>query len=44
MACKLQIINEYKTFLGKHEMKIFLTRPKRKWEDNIETDLDEIGW
>jgi hypothetical protein len=29
---------------GKHEGKRPLGRPKRRWEDNIKTDLREIGW
>jgi hypothetical protein len=43
VAFKLQIKTAYRTFLGKHEQNIFLARPKRTLEDNIETDFDEIG-
>jgi hypothetical protein len=30
--------------VGKAEGKRPLERPRRKWEDNIKTDLREIGW
>jgi hypothetical protein len=28
----------------KPELKIPLRRPRRKWEYNINTDLQEVGW
>jgi hypothetical protein len=28
----------------KSEVKRLLERPRRRWEDNIELDLKEIGW
>jgi hypothetical protein len=31
-------------FVGKPEGKRPLGRPKRKWVDNIQMDLREIGW
>jgi hypothetical protein len=29
---------------GKHEGKRALGRPKRRWEDNMKTNLQEVGW
>jgi hypothetical protein len=34
----------YKGLVGKHEGKIPLGRPRRRWEDGIRIDLKEIGW
>jgi hypothetical protein len=34
---------EYRVFLGKPEGKEPLGRPRRRWEDNIEMDLQEEG-
>jgi hypothetical protein len=28
----------------KHEGKSLIGRPKRRWEDNIQTDLQEVGY
>jgi hypothetical protein len=36
--------NEYRIFVGKPEGKRPLERPRRRWVDNIKTDLREIGW
>ena len=33
----------YKVLEGKPEGKKQLGRPKRRWEDNIEMDLQEVG-
>ena len=30
--------------VGKTEGKRPLGRPRRRWEDNIEMDLQEVGW
>jgi hypothetical protein len=30
--------------VGKHEGKIPLERPRRRWKDRIKMDLREIGW
>jgi len=30
--------------VGKPDGKITLGIPKCRWEDNIETDLQEVGW
>jgi hypothetical protein len=36
--------NAYRLLVGKPEGKRPLGRPKRRWVDNIEIDLLEIGW
>jgi hypothetical protein len=36
--------NEYSILVGKPERERPSRRPKRRWEDNIRTDLREIGW
>jgi hypothetical protein len=33
----------YRVFVGKPEGKKPLGRPRRRWEDNIKTDLQEVG-
>jgi hypothetical protein len=30
--------------VGKHEGKRPLGRPRRRWEENIKMDLQEVGW
>jgi len=30
--------------VGKHEGKRPLWRPRHRWEDNINKDLQEVGW
>jgi hypothetical protein len=36
--------NAYRILVGKPEGKRSLGRPRRRWVDNIEMDLREIGW
>jgi hypothetical protein len=36
--------NVYRILVGKPEGKRPLGRPRRRWKDNIKTDLREIGW
>jgi hypothetical protein len=36
--------NAFKILVGKPEGKRPLGRLRRRWEDNIEVDLREIGW
>jgi hypothetical protein len=36
--------DSYTIFMGKPEGKRPLRRPRRRWEDDIEMDLREIGW
>jgi hypothetical protein len=33
----------YRVLVGKHERKRPLGRPRRRWEDNIKMDLQEVG-
>jgi len=33
----------HRVLVGKHEGKIPLGRPRRRWEDNIKMDLQEVG-
>jgi hypothetical protein len=32
----------YRVLVGKHEGKIALGRPRRRWEDNIKADLQKV--
>ena len=34
----------YRVFVGKPEDERPLRRPRRRWEDNIKMDLQEVGW
>ena len=34
----------YRVLVGKHEGKRPLGRPRRRWEDNIKMDLQEVGF
>jgi len=34
----------YRVLVGKAEGRRPLGRPKRRWEDNIKMDLQEVGW
>jgi hypothetical protein len=34
----------YRFLVGKPERKTPLGRPRRRWEDNIKTDLQEVEW
>jgi hypothetical protein len=34
----------YDVLVGKTDGKKPLRRPKRRWEDNIKMDLQEVGW
>jgi hypothetical protein len=36
--------NSYRIRVRKLEENRSLGRPRRRWEDNIKTDLREIGW
>jgi hypothetical protein len=38
------VYNAYRILVGKPEGKSPLGRPRRRWVDNIRTDLREIGW
>jgi hypothetical protein len=34
----------YRALVGKPEGRRPLGRPRRRWEDNIKMDLQEVGW
>jgi hypothetical protein len=34
----------YRVLVGISEAKRPLGRPRRRWEDNIKVDLQEVGW
>jgi hypothetical protein len=34
----------YRALVGKPEGRRPVGRPRRRWEDNIEMDLREVGW
>jgi hypothetical protein len=36
--------NAYRILAGKPEVKRPLGRPRRRWVDNIQMDLREMGW
>jgi hypothetical protein len=36
--------NAYRILVGKQEGKRPLGRPRRRWVDNIQMELREIGW
>jgi hypothetical protein len=36
--------NAYRVLVGKPEGKRSFGRPRRRWEDNCNTDLKGIGW
>jgi hypothetical protein len=39
-----QIQIAYKVLVGRTEVKRRLGRPSRRWEDNITTHLQQVGW
>ena len=44
VACKRDRRGVYRDLMGKPEGKRPLGRPRRRWEDNIKMDLQEIGY
>ena len=34
----------YRIFVGKSEGMRPFERPKRRWDDNVKTELREVGW
>jgi hypothetical protein len=36
--------NAYRALVGKPKGRRPLGRPRRRWEDNIKMDLQEVGW
>ena len=43
MACMEEGTGVHKVLVGKPEGKRPLVRPRRRWEDNIKMDLEEVG-
>ena len=43
VACMGERIDVYRVFVGKPEGKRPLGRPRRRWEDNMKTDFQEVG-
>ena len=43
MACMEEGRGVHKVLVGKREGKRPLGRPRRRWEDNIKMDLEEVG-
>ena len=43
VACMRESRGVYKVLVGKPEGKRPLGRPRRRWEDNIKMDLQEVG-
>jgi hypothetical protein len=44
VACMWARRGAYRFLVGKPEGKISLERSRHTWEDNINIDLDEVGW
>jgi len=44
LACMGKKTGAYKVLEGKPERKSTLERPRRRWEDSIKMDLQEVGW
>jgi hypothetical protein len=40
----MNYICAYKILVGRPEGRRPLGRPRRRWEDNIKIDLQEVGW
>jgi hypothetical protein len=43
-VARMETRNAYRILVGKPGRKRPLGRPRRRWIDNIEIDLKEIGW
>ena len=43
VACMGESRSVYRVLMGELEGKIPLGRPRRRWEDNIKMDLQEVG-
>ena len=44
VACMEDRRGAYGVLVGRHEIKRSLRRPRRRWEDKIKMDLQEVGW
>jgi hypothetical protein len=44
-ACLVTLFcSVYRVLVGKPEGKRPMGKPRRRWEDNIKIDLQEVGW
>lgn len=43
MACMCRDRGVYRIMIGRPEEKKSIKRPRRRWEDNIERDLEELS-
>ena len=43
LYCSPNIVGVYRVLVGKPKGKKPLGRPRRRWEDNIKMDLQEVG-
>jgi hypothetical protein len=44
VTCMGERRGAYRVLVGKPEGERLLARPRRRWEDNIKMDLQEVGW
>jgi len=44
VLCMRERRSAYRILVGKPEGKKPLGRPRRRWEDNIKMDFQEVGW
>jgi hypothetical protein len=44
VACLEENRGAYRILVGRPEGRRPLGRPRRRWEDNIKIDLEEVGW
>jgi len=44
LGCMGETKGGYSILVGKSEGKRPLGRPRRRWDDDIEFDLQEVGW
>jgi hypothetical protein len=44
VVCMRERRSAYRNLVGKPEGKKPLGRPRRRWEDNIKMDFQEVGW
>jgi hypothetical protein len=44
VACRKDKRGAYRVLVGRPETKRPLERPRRRWEDNIKMDPQDVGW
>jgi hypothetical protein len=44
VLCNINRIAAYRVLVGRPEGRRPLGRPRRRWEDNIKMDIQEVGW